>query len=258
MCLALLGLDVHRHFALVVAANRDEYHARPTAPAHWWEEGLLAGRDLHAGGTWLGVTRDGRFALLTNFRDPARNDPDAPSRGALVPDVLMEAGGVDAALQRILADGARYNGFNLLAGTFDRAAWGSNRGNRSMQLGRGSYGLSNALLDSPWPKVVRTRRALDDWVQRGDRDVEPLFEALGERALADDAALPSTGVAIEWERRLSAPFIVSDVYGTRSSTVFTVDRAGNARFIERSFDADGEPVGEVEERFRITTAKTAA
>ena len=251
MCLAALALDVHPSYALVVAANRDEYHARPTAPAHWWEEGLLAGRDLHAGGTWLGVTRDGRFALLTNFRDPARTDPDAPSRGTIVPDVLVDGRGIEGALQRILNDGARYNGFNVLAGTFHHAAWGSNRGERMKTLGRGSYGLSNALLDSPWPKVVRTRRALDAWVQGGEREIEPLFEALGQRGLADDAQLPSTGVEIAWERRLSAPFIVSDVYGTRSSTVFTIDREGNARLVERSFDADGEPTGEVEERFSI-------
>jgi len=249
MCLALLALDAHRSFALVVAANRDEFHARPTAPAHWWEEGMLAGRDLHAGGTWLGVARDGRFALLTNFRDPSRNDGNAPSRGSLIPDVLLHSRDTAAAVQRILDAGARYNGFNLLAGTHARATWGSNRASAIKSLGRGTYGLSNALLDDPWPKVVRTKAALDAWVARGEEDVEPLFEALAQRAVANDAELPQTGVALEWERRLSAPFIVSDTYGTRSSTVFTVDRRGHARFVERSFDATGDVVGQVEERF---------
>ena len=249
MCLALLALDAHRSYALVVAANRDEYHARPTAPAHWWEEGLLAGRDLHAGGTWLGVTRDGRFALLTNFRDPSRNDGNAPSRGSLVPDALLDTHDTEAAVRRIVEVGAQYNGFNLLAGTHARATWGSNRAARTSALGPGTYGLSNALLDEPWPKVVSTKAALDDWVAGGGEDVEPLFEALAQRAIASDAELPATGVAIEWERRLSAPFIVSETYGTRSSTVFTLDRAGNARFVERSFDADGDVTGEVEERF---------
>ena len=252
MCLALLALDAHPSYALVVAANRDEYHPRPTAPAHWWEEGLLAGRDLHAGGTWLGVTRHGRFALLTNFRDPSRNDGNAPSRGSLVPDVLLDSSDAAAAVARIVEAGARYNGFNLLAGTHARATWGSNRAARTKALGRGTYGLSNALLDEPWPKVVSTRRALDTWVAGGEEDIEPLFEALAQRALAPDAELPATGVALEWERRLSAPFILSDTYGTRSSTVFTLDRAGNARFVERSFDAEGDVVGEVEERFRCT------
>ena len=249
MCLALLALDAHPAYSLVVAANRDEYHARPTAPAHWWDEGLLAGRDLHAGGTWLGVTRTGRFALLTNFRDPSRNDVNAPSRGSLVPEVLLDLREAEAAVMRIVEDGRAYNGFNLLAGTQARAAWGSNRVARSKLLGRGTYGLSNALLDDPWPKVLSTRRALDAWVAAGEEDVEPLFEALAQRAPAPDAELPATGVGLEWERRLSAPFILSEMYGTRSSTVFTLDRAGNARFVERSFDADGELSGEVEERF---------
>lgn len=249
MCLAMLALDSHRSYGLVVAANRDEYHARPTAPAHWWEEGLLAGRDLHAGGTWLGVTRHGRFALLTNFRDPSRNDGNAPSRGTLVPDILLDARDADAAVAHIVEAGAQYNGFNLLAGTHARTTWGSNRAARTKALARGTYGLSNALLDDPWPKVVSTKAALDAWVAGGEEDVEPLFEALAQRVLAADAELPATGVAIEWERRLSAPFIVGDSYGTRSSTVFTLDRAGNARFVERSFDANGDVTGDVEERF---------
>lgn len=258
MCLAALALDVHPTYALVVAANRDEYHARPTAPAHWWEEGLLAGRDLHAGGTWLGVTRDGRFALLTNFRDPSRNDPNAPSRGALVPEVLTDAAGLDRALDRIAKRGGSYNGFNLLAGTFDHATWMSNRSDASRRLPRGSYGLSNALLDTPWPKVVWTKRALDDWIRRADHDPEPLLEALAERELAADAELPSTGVALEWERRLSSPFILSEAYGTRCSTVFTIDRQGHATFIERSFDAEGNPTGEVRESFDVAAAARSA
>jgi uncharacterized protein with NRDE domain len=249
MCLALLSLDAHPSYALVVAANRDEYHARPTAPAHWWDEGLLAGRDLHAGGTWLGVTREGRFALLTNFRDPARNDANAPSRGSLVPQVLLDPDHADRALMRIVGEGARYNGFNLVAGTHAGATWGSNRAAKTQGLGRGTYGLSNALLDEPWPKVVSTKAALEAWVASGDADVEPLFEALARRTIAADADLPATGIDIEWERRLSAPFIVSETYGTRCSTVFTIDRRGYARFIERSFDADGEVDDEVELRF---------
>jgi len=250
MCLALLALDAHPAYALVVAANRDEYHARPTAPAHWWQEGLLAGRDLHAGGTWLGFTREGRFALLTNFRDPSRNNANAPSRGALVPEALVGGHDAHAAVTRIVDAASHYNGFNLLAGTHERATWGSNREAQTRALVRGTYGLSNALLDEPWPKVVSTKAALDAWVGEGTVDVEPLFEALARRTIAPDAELPRTGVAIEWERRLSAPFIVSESYGTRCSTVFTLDRRGNARFVERSFDAEGDVVGEVAESFR--------
>lgn len=251
MCLALLALDAHPTYVVVVAANRDEYHARPTAPAAWWEEGWLAGRDLRAGGTWLGVTREGRFAFLTNVRDPARNDPAAPSRGSLVPAVLSSASDTALSLARMRAEAAGHNGFNLLAGTQEGAAWMSNRTPDVKVLERGTYGLSNALLDTPWPKVVRTKAALADWLGRGDTDPEPLFSALARRAVEADADLPSTGVTLEWERRLSAPFIVSDAYGTRSSTVLTIARDGEVHFVERSFDPRGLPTGRVEHRFRI-------
>lgn len=251
MCLAVLAFDVHPRFAVVIAANRDEFHARPCEPAAWWDEGWLAGRDLKAGGTWLGVTREGRYALLTNVRDPSRkNNPVAPSRGLLVPQVLAAAGPIPAALERARIDGARHNGFNLLAGTRDEAAWTSNHAERSSTLAAGLYGLSNAQLDVPWPKVERTKAVLVRWVGEGNEDPSALFAALGDRTLAPDAALPSTGVTLDWERRLSAPFIQSDAYGTRSSTVLTIDRDGDVRFIERSFDANGDTTGEVENQFR--------
>ena len=251
MCLALLAIDAHPRYRLVIAANRDEYHARPTAPAAWWDEGWLAGRDLAAGGTWLGLRRDGRFALLTNFRDPSRNSAGAPSRGAIVPAALAGDGDVASGVERIRGDGERYNGFNLLAGTPTGAMWTSNRSEAIRTFASGAYGLSNALLDTPWPKLARTKRALAAWLTHGEADVEPLFAALADRNLADDASLPATGVPLEWERRLSAPFIVSPGYGTRSSTVVTIDRDGDARFFERSFDAAGERIGEATYRFRI-------
>ncbi len=251
MCLALLALDAHSLYSVVIAANRDECHARPTAPAAWWDEGWLAGRDLRAGGTWLGVTREGRFALLTNVRDLARNDPAAPSRGSLVPAVLADASGIERSLDNLRDASASHNGFNLLAGTPEAAAWMSNRSPAVQALGPGTYGLSNALLDSPWPKLVRSKAALVDWLTRGEADPEPLFTALADRAFAADTELPSTGVTLEWERRLSAPFIVSDTYGTRSSTVLTIDRDGDASFVERSFDPGGLSSGQVEHRFRV-------
>jgi uncharacterized protein with NRDE domain len=251
MCLAVVALDSHHRYALVVAANRDEFHARPTAPAAWWDDGLLAGRDLEAGGTWLGVTRAGRFALLTNVREPHRTDRSAPSRGTLVPGVLRDAAPVPDALARARAGGARHNGFNLLAGEARAAAWTSNRGDGVVSLPPGVHGLSNALLDAPWPKVVRTEAAVAAWLDAGQDDPEPLFAALSDRRTAADAELPSTGVPLEWERLLSAPFIVSERYGTRSSTVLTIDRSGHARFVERSFDPAGRPCGEVEHRFDV-------
>jgi len=251
MCLAIIAIDAHPRYSLVVAANRDEFHARPTAAAAWWDETLVAGRDLQAGGTWLGVTRAGRFAFLTNVREPHRTDRALPSRGALVPHVLRDASPPPRALAAARERGLRHNGFNLVAGTAVTAAWTSNRAERVVELAPGVHGLSNALLDAPWPKVVRTEAAVSAWLAASLDDVEPLFDALADRTIAPDAALPNTGVALDWERRLSAAFIVSDNYGTRSSTIVTIDRSGRARFVERSFAASGHPCGQVVHDFDV-------
>jgi uncharacterized protein with NRDE domain len=255
MCLAVVALDAHPDYPLVVAANRDEYHARDAAPAAWGDAppfaGILAGRDLRAGGTWLGVRRDGRWALVTNVREGGRNDPALESRGELVPRVLNAPTTPDGALAALAADGPHYNGFNLLAGDARHAAWMSNRSGAHKRMVAGVHGLSNALIDTPWPKLVRTLDRLRAWGERGDADVSPLFAALGDRALAPDDALPDTGVSREWERVLSSPFIVGERYGTRCSTVFTIDRRGHARFQERTFAPDGAPLGEVVEAFAL-------
>jgi uncharacterized protein with NRDE domain len=140
-------------------ANRDEYHARPAAPAAWWDEGFLAGRDLKAGGTWLGVDRRGRFALLTNVREPARHNPDAPSRGSLVPNILTAEAPPSVSLPAQVRAGAAHNGFNLIAGDLNELLWGSNRADAPRTLGSGIYAISNHLLDTPWPKVTRTKEA---------------------------------------------------------------------------------------------------
>lgn len=251
MCLALVALDAHPLYAIVIAANRDEFHARPTAAAHWWDEGWLAGRDLAAGGTWLGVTRRGRWALLTNVRDPARNDPAAPSRGALVPKLLADAKSPDVALAAVVGGATACNGFNLLGGDIGRAHFGSNRVDGMSQLTPGIHGVSNASLDTAWPKVVRTKAALDDWCAAGTEDTSPLFAMLADTREAADEVLPRTGVPLDWERRLSAPFILGERYGTRGSTIVTIGRDGRARFIERTFDAVGQATGERDFRFEL-------
>jgi uncharacterized protein with NRDE domain len=255
MCLALIAFAVHPRHSVVVAANRDEYHGRPAAPAQWWDEGFLAGRDLRAGGAWLGVTRRGRFALLTNVREPARHDPDAPSRGALVPNILTAEAPPSVSLPLQVRAGATHNGFNLVAGALDELLWGSNRAEAHRRLGPGIYGISNQLLDTPWPKVTRMKEAFRKWCERdaGGDDFEALFTLLHDTARAADAELPSTGITIERERMLSSPFIVSADYGTRCSTILTIDRAG-ARLVERSFDSKGEATGEVEQRFALAQA----
>ncbi len=253
MCLALLAQDSHPRFAVVIAANRDEHHARPALRAAWWDEGWLAGRDLEAGGTWLGVTRRGRWALVTNVREPDRRDPGAPSRGKLVTRVLADNASPEQSVAAIVAEAAAYNGFNLLAGDTTAACWGSNRTAASRVLAPGIHGISNALLDAPWPKVARTKSALAAWCSRDDDDIEALFAVLADRTRAPDDALPATGVPLEWERLLSSPFIVGEGfgYGTRCSTVVALARDGRARFIERTFDPAGRQVGEEDFRFAL-------
>jgi uncharacterized protein with NRDE domain len=257
MCLVVVALSAHPRYSLVVAANRDEYHARAALPAHWGDRapyvGMLAGRDLAAGGTWMGVRGDGRWALVTNVREGRDGDTTAPSRGELVPGVLNapSASGLSALRQKAAA----YNGFNLLAGDAGSAAWMSNRVPDVRALAHGVHGLSNARLDTPWPKVTRTRDAVDAWAARGDDDLAPLFAALADRTRAADADLPATGVPLDWERVLSAPFIVSADYGTRCSTVLAIGRDGGARFVERSFDALGNATGDVAFEFDVLAGR---
>lgn len=272
MCLAVFALHVHPRYPVVIAANRDEFHARSTAPARWWPEGWLAGQDLVAGGTWLGIDRRGRWALLTNIRDPARHNPQAPSRGKLVPRVLAETSTAAISIPAITAAAVDHNGFNLVGGDLDRAAWGSNCGPQSRPLHSGVHGLSNHLLDTPWPKVLQLKEAVATWCARAaerrhreppsaaaiggsappcaaDEDPEPLFAALADRTPAPDDALPHTGISRERERALSAAFIVGTDYGTRCSTLLLIGHDGGARFIERSFDPTGQVVGVVDQSF---------
>jgi uncharacterized protein with NRDE domain len=253
MCLALIAFAAHPRYRLVVAANRDEFHARPAAAATWWDEGILAGRDLKEGGTWLGVDRRGRFALLTNVRDPSRHDPGAPSRGALVPRLIASSTPPSVSLPAIVRGGARYNGFNLIAGDSAGLYWGSNRAAAPVALDPGIYGVSNHLLDTPWPKLERTKEAFRRWcAASGDAgDVTALLALLHDTERAPDSMLPATGVSLERERMLSSPFIVSRDYGTRCSTVLAIDGEGAARFVERSFDPAGGATGEVDVRFTL-------
>jgi uncharacterized protein with NRDE domain len=251
MCLALIALDAHPRLALVIAANRDEFHARDAAPAHWWTDGKLAGLDRVGGGTWFGVDARGRWALVTNYREGVPRDPAAPSRGMLVARALADrASGLECAAA-IARDGSLYHGYSLLVGEIARAAYTSNRASGALALTAGVVGLSNHLLETPWPKVVRCKERMIAWIASGSEATEPLFELLADRAQAEPAALPSTGVSANWERRLSSAFIVDGVYGTRCSTVLTLSRQGEARFVERSFDRDGVPIGEARFEFRI-------
>jgi uncharacterized protein with NRDE domain len=251
MCLILLARDVHPDYALIVAANRDEFYDRPTAPAARWEDapGVLGGRDLQAGGTWLGIDRSGRFAAVTNYRQGRREAPAPRSRGLLVSEFLVSSVDPRRYVERSAAEADRYNGFNLLAGDAKDLLYFSNRGGPVRALEPGIYGLSNHLLDTPWPKVTATKGALEVLLARDPAELVPrLFELLSDRFQAEDHLLPRTGVSLAWERLLSAAFIVSDGYGTRSSTVVLVGRDGRIAFEERTFLAGGEPGAVVRDR----------
>jgi uncharacterized protein with NRDE domain len=256
VCLALIALAAHPRLRLVIAANRDEFHARTAEPAHWGSSGVLSGVDSVAGGTWFGVDRAGRWALVTNYREGVARDPSAPSRGELVTRALADRARPLVCAGAIAADGSRYHGFNLLIGESVDAAYASNRASGAISLGAGIHGLSNHLLETPWPKVVRSKTRLAAWLASGDDAMEPLFELLADRRQAEPSALPSTGLAPDWERLLSSPFIVDPRYGTRCSTVLAIASDGHARFIERSFDAAGKAIGEA--AFEFTLRASAA
>lgn len=242
MCLILFAWKMHESFPLVLAANRDEFYERPSAPAAFWEDApdLLAGRDLRDGGTWLGITRTGRFAALTNYRDPASLKIGAPSRGKLVSDYLRGRQTPLAYLNRIKHDADHFNGFSLLVGDPAGLYFFSNRGTRQ-RLKPGIYGLSNHLLDTRWPKVERGKTALQALLKQNSLSPEPLLALLTDRTQPPDDSLPNTGIGLEWERVLSPLFIKSTVYGTRSSTVLLIDRSGRVTFTERVFNGDENP-----------------
>ena len=240
MCLIALAWRARNDLPLVVAANRDEWRERPAQPAHWWPDHpeLLAGRDLQAGGTWMGITRGGRFAAVTNFRDPSDKRATARSRGELVTQFLVGHAAPADFLASLSARAREYNGFNLIVGDATSLWYYGSREGTSRAIEPGVHALSNHLLDEPWPKVVRARMAMT--AAMDDPDPAPaLFGMLADGEGAPDAALPDTGVGITWERRLAAPLITGVDYGTRASTVVTVSAAGSVTFEERSREADG-------------------
>lgn len=255
MCLAIIALNARPGLPLLIAANRDEFHARPAAPAGPWDDhpDIYGGRDLSAGGTWLGMTRAGRYALLTNFRDPRSRLPDAPSRGALVSGYLAGGETPEAYAARVHGQGAAYNGFNLLVGDASGCVYLENKSGappRRLQAGV-VHGVSNHLLDTPWPKLTRARAAVQALLQGPLPDAEALMDILADRSPAPDESLPDTGVGLERERMLSAPFIVSPDYGTRCSTVIMVQADGRASLRERRFDPQGAACGESDWTFTI-------
>jgi uncharacterized protein with NRDE domain len=263
MCLIAIAHQAHPDRPLVVAANRDEAYARSTQQAHIWDEypEVLAGRDLEAGGTWLGIDRRGRFAAITNFREVGAHRKDAPSRGHLVGDFLCRATPAGDYLQQVASQAQRYNGFNLLLLDHTGLHYLSNRSASAEApprlLAPGVYGLSNHLLDTPWPKVVvakqRFARSID-----ADEPLESMAGILRDTDIAPDNILPATGIGEERERLLSPIFIASETYGTRCSTLLEISAGHRARFIERSFGKGGTSGDAVEYRFDLQAAHAPA
>jgi hypothetical protein len=257
MCLAILACNAHTRFALIVVANRDEYHARPTAPAQIWQDHpqVLAGRDLRAGGTWLGLSATGKIGLLTNYREPGHQLPVAPSRGALVSDYLTQDLDAQLYAQMINTHAQPLNGFNLLLADAHSAHYVSNRGNeQDRKIRDGVHGLSNASLNTAWPKVTRTKVAVKQYLSaHAEPEASRLFEIFRDTTPAKRSELPLTGLAPERELQLSSPFILDEVYGTRCSTVILIDRAGIAYFEERTFNNKGDIILSV--KWQIDTVK---
>jgi uncharacterized protein with NRDE domain len=257
MCLILVAWRAHTDYPLVLAANRDEFHARAAAPAAWWPQpDILAGRDLSAGGTWLGVARDGRFAALTNYRDPAIAQRDAPSRGELVPATLASALPVQQRLQQLRRTGGNYNPFNLIFSDGEQLAIFESVAGDGRVLQPGVYGLSNHLLDTPWPKVRHAKSALGEAMTQLP-DERSLLALLRDERQADESQLPRTGVSLEWERLLSSAFIRAPAYGTRCSSIVLMNRHGAVRFSEWSWDESGALSGQVEQQFEIEAPRRA-
>jgi uncharacterized protein with NRDE domain len=246
MCLILLAREARPDWPLVLAANRDEYFRRPTRAAHYWEDipAVLGGRDLEAGGSWLGVDAAGRLAAVTNYREPPQPQPGLDSRGGLVVDYFRQQREPLDYLREVARRRRRYAAFNLLVGRGADLYFYSSRASGPQQLGTGIYGISNGDLDCPWPKVNKGKRLLREHLGSGHApDSEVLFDLLADRTPAGDGQLPDTGVDLETERKLSPIFINLDGYGTRSSTVVIMAAAGRVFFAERNYDENGAVIG---------------
>lgn len=240
MCLIVFANNFLDDYKLVFAANRDEFYERPSEQAEFWNEypDLLAGKDLQAGGTWVGITKQGRFAAITNFRDLKNHKNDAPSRGNLTLDFLINDISPEEYYNKLKLSLNNFNGFNLLLGNADELYYFSNKTEGIQKLGPDIHGISNAILDTPWPKVEKSKIQLQRLIEYKKIHPWEILNILDDTSPAKDEELPDTGVGLELERVLSPIFIKSEKYGTRSSTMVTIDKQNNVRFVEKTYFAN--------------------
>lgn len=254
MCIISFHFQDHPTYKLIVAANRDEFYQRPTADAHYWAEFpyMLGGRDLEAMGTWLGMTKQGRFAALTNYRDPTEAKNDKRSRGEIVTNFLTGSLSGEDYLTQLRERHTDYNGFNVLVGTPDELYYYGNRQKEIVKITPGTHSLSNHLLNTPWPKIKRAKTLLSNYVSNNEYvEEEVIFSQLHDRQFAVEDELPKTGVSLEWEKQLSPIFIRTKEYGTRASTVILVTHDNQVTFMERIFN-DGSYKWQQEFNFSIS------
>ena len=255
MCLILLAWRAHPEYPLIFAGNRDEAYERPSATADFWSDApdIYGGRDLDKGGTWLGLTRSGRFAAVTNYRDGPPRKPAPLSRGDLAAAFLRGTDEPENYLRTVAPDGDRYGGYSLLVGNLDSLHYLSNRGRGIEKITAGAHGLSNHLLDTPWPKIRLGKQRLTALLEAGEAKlVDGLFDALADRTPAPDNELPESGIGLQRERELSPAFIAGERYGTRASTVVLISRRNEVTHIERHFGPLGQPSGpETRRRFAL-------
>ncbi len=258
MCLLLLSYKAHSNYKVIIAANRDEFYSRPTAPASFWKEhpDLLAGRDLKGGGTWLGITRGGKIAAITNYRDPAKYRKDAPSRGKLVLDFLTGRASPKNYADALIKNSRLYNGFNLLLFEQSELCYFSNQAQKPVLLSPGIYGLSNHMLDTPWPKVEKSKASFTEVLNNDNISASDLFDILSDTSKPPDELLPNTGVGLAIERALSPVLISTALYGTRSSTVIFIMHTDEVRFIEKSLNTSSKEWTTSEFNFMLDRSAT--
>lgn len=244
MCLIFFSINQHPTYKLILAANRDEFYGRKTQPAGFWanHENILGGCDLEAispdgnCGTWMGISTSGKLAFVTNYRDPLHIDPKAPSRGHLVTDYLIGNENPASYMETVAERASQYNGFNLIVGNTEQLYYFSNYQHEIKKLSTGFYGLSNHLLDTPWPKITRGKLAIEQELNQQEINIESLFSLLRDENRAPDDQLPDTGIGLERERALSSMFIKTNGYGTRCSTIILIKHNGDMEFLERNYN----------------------